>query len=82
MGEWNTYDIIYKAPRWCTNGSRESPAYITVIQNGVLIQNHVAVQGTTEYIGPPLNQAHSQAPIKLQDHGNAVSYRNIWIRSL
>jgi hypothetical protein len=82
VGEWNTYDIIYKAPRWRANGSRETPGYFTVIHNGVVIQNHTEIQGTTEYIGPPQNKSHGDAPFKLQDHGNLVSYRNIWVRPL
>ena len=82
VGEWNAYDIIFKAPRWRANGSRETPGYFTVIHNGIVIQNHVEIQGTTEYIGAPQNKAHGDAPFKLQDHGNAVSYRNIWVRSL
>ncbi len=82
VGEWNSYDIIFQAPRWRANGSRETPGYVTVIHNGIVIQNHVELQGTTEYIGAPINKAHSDAPIKLQDHGNLVSYRNIWIRPM
>jgi hypothetical protein len=82
VGEWNTYDIIFQAPRWRANGSRETPGYFTVIHNGIIIQNHVEIQGTTEYIGAPINKAHSDGPFKLQDHGNAVSYRNIWVRPL
>jgi hypothetical protein len=82
MGEWNTYDIIYTAPRFRKNGSVETPAYVTVIHNGVIVQNHTQIQGTTEYIGPPKNPMHGKGPIRLQDHGNAVSYRNIWIREL
>lgn len=81
-GEWNTYDIIFIAPRWRKNGSKEKPGYLTVIHNGIIIQNHVEIQGTTEYIGAPINKAHGNAPIKLQDHDNAVSYRNIWVRPL
>ena len=77
IGEWNTYDIIFQAPHWRANGSRETPGYFTVIHNGILVQNHVEIQGSTEYIGAPINKAHGDAPIKLQDHGNAVSYRNI-----
>lgn len=81
-GEWNTYDIIYTAPRFRANGSMETPPYVTVLFNGIVVQNHTAIQGTTEYIGAPKIMAHGPGGIKLQDHGNAVSYRNIWIRQL
>lgn len=81
-GEWNAYDIIYTAPRFRKNGSVESPAYITLLHNGIILQNHTAVQGETAYIGAPSYKAHGNAPIMLQDHGNAVSYRNIWLRKL
>lgn len=81
-GEWQSYDIFYTAPRFNQDGIRIQPAYLTVVHNGVLIQNHVAIQGTTEYIGLPKNKAHGHAPIQLQDHGNPVSYRNIWVREL
>ncbi|MEZ4931517.1 MAG: DUF1080 domain-containing protein [Saprospiraceae bacterium] len=81
-GEWQTYDIIYKAPVFNADGIKVSPAYLTVLQNGILIQNHVEIKGTTEYIGLPKNMAHGKAPLKLQDHNEKVSYRNIWIREL
>ncbi|MEL7001704.1 MAG: DUF1080 domain-containing protein [Bacteroidota bacterium] len=81
-GEWQTYDIIFTAPVFNKDGIKVKSAYITVIHNGVLIQNHVEVKGTTEYIGLPKNVAHGKGPIQLQDHSNPVSYRNIWVREL
>jgi Domain of Unknown Function (DUF1080) len=81
-GEWQTYDILFTAPRFKADGSIDKPAYITVIHNGVVIQNHTEIKGTTEYIGAPKWIAHDKAPIKLQDHGNPVSYRNVWVREL
>jgi hypothetical protein len=82
MGEWNTYDIIYTAPKFTINGGIDTPAYVTVIHNGVVVQNHTKIQGTTEYIGQPKNPVHGPGPINLQDHGNQVSFRNIWIREM
>jgi len=82
-GEWQTYDIIFKAPVFNEDGSKKSSAYVTVIHNGVLVQNHVEILGTTEYIGAPKNNAHpAKLPISLQDHDHPVSYRNIWVREL
>ncbi len=81
-GEWQTYDIIFKAPVFNRDGIKVSSGYITVLHNGVLIQNHFELQGTTVYTGLPQNEAHGKAPIQLQDHGEKVSYRNIWIREL
>ncbi len=81
-GEWQAYDIVFMAPEFNADGIRTRPGYLTVFHNGVLIQNHVEVQGTTEYIGLPKNIAHGKAPIMLQDHSNLVSYRNIWVREL
>ena len=81
-GEWQTYDIIFTAPRFNRDGIRVAPGYLTVLHNGVLIQNHVEIKGTTEYIGLPKNIAHGEGPIQLQDHSEAVSYRNIWVRRL
>jgi hypothetical protein len=82
-GKWQTYDIIFKAPRFKADGSLESPAYITVIHNGVLVQNHVELWGPTLYIGKPSYEAHpSELPLLLQDHDHRDSFRNIWIRNL
>jgi len=81
-GEWNTYDIIFKAPAFNEDGHKVASAYITVLHNGVIIQNHTEIRGTTPYIGLPKNPPHGDDVIQLQDHGNPVSYRNIWIRKL
>jgi hypothetical protein len=81
-GEWQTYDIIFTAPRFNAEGRVLYPAYVTVIHNGVLTLNHVAVWGETSYKGLPQYKAKDKGPIVLQDHGNPVSYRNIWIRDL
>lgn len=81
-GEWQTYDIVFMAPRFDVNGQEVRAGTLTVFHNGVLIQNHREVQGTTEYIGLPKKIAHVNAPIKLQDHGNPMSFRNIWLRKL
>lgn len=83
-GEWNTYDIIYHAPEFNKLGGKIKSATVTILQNGVLIQDHTEIKGTTPYIGWPKNEAHGKAPIRLQDHGDnsRVSYRNIWVRPL
>ncbi len=81
-GEWQTYDIIYTAPRFNEDGVKVASARITVLHNGVLIQNNTEIKGTTEYIGLPKNNKHGKAPLMLQDHSDPVSYRNIWIREL
>lgn len=81
-GEWQTYDIIYTAPVFTESGQLKYPGRITVIHNGVVIQNNVSIKGTTEYIGLPKNIAHGDGQIILQDHGNTVSFRNIWLRKL
>lgn len=81
-GEWQSYDIIYTAPRFSDNGRIIHPAYVTILINGVLVQNHVALWGPTEYKGLPVYSTHGKGSIRLQDHGNPVSYRNIWVREL
>lgn len=81
-GEWQTYDILYTAPRFNADGIMVSPGRVTVIHNGVVIQHNTEIKGTTEYIGLPKIIAHDKDSIKLQDHGDLVSYRNIWIREL
>ncbi|SMP53179.1 protein of unknown function [Neorhodopirellula lusitana] len=80
-GEWNTYDIFWTAPRFDESGELLSPAYITAVHNGVLILNHFELKGDTPYARPPAYKAHApMGPIKIQDHGNPVRFRNIWAR--
>mgnify|MGYP001199797970 CR=1 FL=1 len=84
-GEWQSYDIIYTAPTFGNDSTVFfTPPRVTVLQNGVLVQNNVSLRGPTEYIGIPeyFIKKHGPASIELQDHGNPVSYRNIWIREL
>ena len=82
-GEWQSYDIVFTAPRFAPDGALESPAYVTVLHNGVLVQNHVALLGKTVFMGQPAYAAHPpKQPLMLQDHGNPVSFRNIWVRDL
>ncbi len=81
-GEWQTYDIIWKAPRF-KDGKLVSPAFITVLQNGVVVQNHFELEGDTPYHRPPAYQPHGdKGPIALQYHGNPVRFRNIWVRAI
>ncbi len=80
--QWQTYDIIYTAPRFGKTGNVISQARMTVIHNGVLIQNNVSLTGPTVYIGAPVYKPHGNLPIHLQDHDHKVSYRNIWVREL
>ena len=81
-GEWQSYDILFTAPEFGASGRLLRPAYVTVLHNGVLVQHHVAVQGPTQFIGKPQYEAHGKAPIRLQDHSNPVSFRNVWVREL
>ena len=81
-GEWQHYDILFTAPRFNKDSILIAPARVTVLHNGVVVQLNTEIEGTTEYIGLPKNQAHGQGPLKLQDHGDLVSYRNIWVREL
>ena len=86
-GEWQTYDVVWTAPTFGTDGAMQMPARVTVIFNGVVVQNDVALDGPTQYIGKPSydGKAHGPAPIKLQAHGDKsepLSFRNIWVREL
>jgi len=82
-GEWQTFDIIFTAPRFEPDGALKTPGYLTVLHNGVLVQNHTEIEGTTAWDAPPKYAAHpDKLPIHLQFHGNPVRYRNIWIREL
>jgi len=82
-GQWQTYDFVYRAPRFDGEGKLLSPAYLTVLQNGVLIQNHSQLTGPTSWLERAPYRAHAEKqPISLQDHGNPVRFRNIWVREL
>ena len=81
-GEWQVYDIYWKAPRFGAGGELESPAMITVVLNGIVIQNNYILKGDTPYMGLPSYSAHGRLPLMLQDHGTEVAFRNIWIRNL
>ncbi|MGI4827719.1 MAG: 3-keto-disaccharide hydrolase [Janthinobacterium lividum] len=84
-GQWQSYDVVWTAPTFGTDGSLQSPAYATVFFNGVLVQNHFELKGETLYIGKPFYKPYTSAPIKLQahgDHSEPISFRNIWIREL
>ncbi len=84
-GQWQTYDIIWTAPRFNEDGSLKLPARVTALHNGVLVQNNTEIKGITMYIGKPAYKAHGPAAIKLQDHGDKsepISFRNIWVREL
>ena len=79
---WNVYDIIYTAPRFNADGSLASAARVTVLHNGVLVQNNTSFKGGTTYIGAPSYFPHGNLPLRLQDHGHKVRFRNIWLRKL
>lgn len=81
-GEWQNYNIIFEAPEFDESGEVITPAYLTVFWNGVLIHHRAEVEGPTRYIGLPEYVAHGEDGIMLQDHGDLVSFRNIWVRKL
>ncbi|MDT8401671.1 MAG: DUF1080 domain-containing protein [Bacteroidales bacterium] len=81
-GEWQVYDIYWRAPRFGSNDEVESPAIVTVVLNGIVVQNNYVLKGNTPYTGLPKYTAHGRMPLSLQDHGTKVAYRNIWIRNL
>ena len=84
-GEWQSYDVVWTAPTFNDDGSLKTPAYATVFFNGVLVDNHFELKGQTLYIGKPFYKAYTEAPIKLQAHGDKsepISFRNIWVREM
>lgn len=84
-GEWQTYDVVWTAPRFNEDGSIKTPARVTAFHNGLLVQNNFELKGDTPYIGQPVYRKHGAAPIKLQAHGDKsepLSFRNIWVREL
>ena len=85
QGEWQTYDVVWTAPVFSADGAVKSPAYVTALHNGLLVQNNFALKGETVYIGTPQYKKHGPSAIKLQAHGDPsppLSFRNIWVREL
>ena len=84
-GEWQTYDVVWTMPVFNADGTLKTPAFVTVLFNGVLVQNHFELRGETRYIGQPFYKKYDAAPIKLQAHDDPsqpISFRNIWVREL
>jgi len=82
-GSWQTYDILFTAPRFKDDGSLETPAYATVLHNGVVVHNHTALLGPMRFRGLPEYKKHeAKGPILLQDHGSPVRFRNFWVREI
>jgi hypothetical protein len=82
-GEWQTYDIVFNVPHFDAEGKVVKPAYVTVLHNGVLVQNHTEVKGYTYYDKPNTYTKHAdKLPLVLMYHGDPVRFRNIWIRDV
>ncbi len=84
-GEWQSYDVVWRAPTFNADGTVKTPAYVTAYHNGVLVQDNSQLKGETLYIGKPQYKKYDTAPIKLQSHGDKsepISFRNIWLREL
>ena len=81
-GEWQSYDIIFSAPQFADDGSLAAPARVTVIHNGIVVHDNQEILGNTSHKSLPGYNAHGPAPIELQDHGNPMRFRNIWVRRL
>jgi 3-keto-disaccharide hydrolase len=82
-GQWQSYDIVFRRPRFDGSGKLVSPARLTVLHNGVLVQDNRELSGPTAHKARPPYEAHpDKLPLSLQDHGNPVRFRNIWIREL
>lgn len=82
-GQWQTYDIIFRRPRFDASGKLVQPARMTALHNGALVQDNVELTGPTAHkVRPPYKQHADKLPVSLQDHGDPVRYRNIWLREL
>lgn len=82
-GEWQSYDLFFRAPRFDTRGKLRKPARVTVVHNGILVQDNVELLGPTIWLHYQPYSAHAERlPFSLQEHGNPVRYRNIWVREL
>ena len=82
-GEWQTYDILFTRPRFTADGLVEKPGRVSVIHNGVAIHSDTVIKGSTNWHEPPAYHPHADTlPIRIQDHGNPVQFRNIWVRPI
>ncbi len=82
-GEWQTYDIVFHAPRFDPDGRLAKAGTVTLFHNGILVLDNVEIKGGTSHAGLPEYNAHPlKQPLAIQDHGNPVRYRNIWVRPL
>lgn len=82
-GEWQSYDVVFHRPRFKADGSLESPARMTVLHNGILVQDNVSLVGPTSHrVREPYLAHPDRLPMSLQDHGHPVRFRNVWIRDL
>jgi len=82
-GEWQTYDILFTRPRFTADGLVAEPGRVSVLHNGVAIHSDTVIKGGTAWHEPPRYVPHADAlPIKIQDHGNPVQFRNIWVRPI
>jgi len=82
QGEWNVYDIVFRAPRFAADGSLEAPARMSVLFNGVLVQDDAELLGGTAHMARASYAPHGPGPIRLQDHGDPIRFRNVWVRPL
>lgn len=82
-GEWQSYDVVFRGPRFDSSGNLVRPAAMTVRHNGILVQDNVQLSGPTAHYARPPYAAHEPLlPLLLQDHGDPVRYRNIWVREI
>ncbi|HEU4830101.1 MAG TPA: DUF1080 domain-containing protein [Gemmatimonadales bacterium] len=82
-GQWQTYDIVFRRPRFDANGALVSPARVTLLHNGVLVQDGVELTGPVAHGERPPYEPHAdRLPLSLQDHGHRVQFRNVWVRNL
>jgi hypothetical protein len=82
-GEWQVYDIVFRRPRFDDGGALLAPARLTILHNGVCVQNNVELRGPTGWMSPMAYIQHAdRLPLRLQDHGNPVRFRNIWALEL
>ena len=81
-GEWNSYDIVFRAPQFDPEGKCTQAARVTMLHNGVLVHSERAFMGATAHKALAQYSAHGPAALRLQDHGDAVAFRNIWLRRL